>query len=111
MTYRRLFWIEHFLIAWALGAWWLNGYFLRLPWWGSFAHHVDDLHFVAYGVLGVWCATRKNPFYFVTFILWAFLDEYLQGFMPSRVSSWFDVLRNLVGLIAGYFSTAILFLP
>ncbi|GBD10382.1 hypothetical protein HRbin23_00023 [bacterium HR23] len=72
------------------------------------------VHFLLYGVLGLlasWALKRGGPQRIPPLLtvagvglfgfLWGMLDEWYQGFIPGRDSSWGDVAVDVVGAIAG----------
>lgn len=71
-------------------------------------------HFILYGVLGVlaswnllrWAPGRVHTLVSVFMVclfgfLWGMLDEWYQGFIPGRESSWGDVAVDTAGAFAG----------
>jgi len=60
-------------------------------------------HFTEYAILGVLAARafRSSPRWFlisaVLIVVYAFIDEYHQSFVPSRTASVFDSLIDMAG--------------
>lgn len=64
-------------------------------------------HFIAYLVLALnWCFIKnKRGFFFFGLLLCACYGlslEYLQGFVPGRVTSCLDALANTGGVVTGF---------
>ena len=65
-------------------------------------------HFIEYSILGfftVKCVRKPTwswiPLILIYGILFAGLDEYWQSFIPGRLSSQFDMLADISGIIFG----------
>ena len=92
-----------FILFWLLAGWFVNGFLLRQPFiGGKFAHRAEALHWWVFGGIGAWCAFKDKKGWFIFMIGWCFVDEFIQIFMPNRIASWMDVLRNVIGLLSGY---------
>lgn len=99
---RRFLLLLTFFTIWMLCDAYFNSVLLRTPFWGRYTHLIEWVHFLLYGGLGIFAAITGDPILFFLCLGWCFLDEYIQNLIPDRVADWLDVLRNVVGYLAGY---------
>lgn len=103
MSFRRIFLMENFILSWVGSDWWFNSYLLRQPYFGGkFSHYIEMVHWWLFGAIGAVVAWKESKSWFLLIFIWCFMDEWLQNFLPMRVPSLTDCVRNVIGFLSGY---------
>ena len=95
-------WPVPLFTTWVLADAWFNWQLHINPLFGRWSHLVEWTHFLIYGILGMGVALSKSPRAFFICLAWCAVDEWIQTLLPNRVCSDLDILRNVIGYLAGY---------